>query len=203
MCSPLNRLLPSVIRTIAHPIDGKLTRKQVTMLIAGIWLWATPFSVMPLLGIWGRFVPEAFLTTCSFDYMTEDPSTRLFVGCIFVYSYVIPFSLIIYFYSKIVSLVNQHEKALRRQARKMNVESLRTNRDQNETSAEIRIAKMAIGLALLFAAAWTPYGAIALIAAFGNRALLTPGFAMVPAFACKIVACIDPLIFAISHPRYR
>jgi hypothetical protein len=31
------------------------------MLIAGIWLWATPFSVMPLMGIWGRFVPGLHL----------------------------------------------------------------------------------------------------------------------------------------------
>lgn len=43
--------------TIARPLDGKLTRKQVTLMIVAIWAWATPFSIMPLLGIWGRFVP--------------------------------------------------------------------------------------------------------------------------------------------------
>ena len=101
--------------------------------------------------------------------MTEDQATKLFVGVIFFYSYVIPFSLIIFYYSKIVSIVRDHERVLRHQARKMNVESLRSNRDQQETSAEVRIAKVAIGLALLFAAAWTPYAIVALIAAFGNR----------------------------------
>ena len=101
--------------------------------------------------------------------MTEDQPTKLFVGSIFFYSYVIPFSLIIFYYSKIVSIVRDHERVLRHQARKMNVESLRSNRDQQETSAEVRIAKVAIGLALLFAASWTPYAIVALIAAFGNR----------------------------------
>ena len=28
-------------------------------MIIGIWLWATPFSILPYLGIWGRFAPGA------------------------------------------------------------------------------------------------------------------------------------------------
>lgn len=51
----------------------------------------------------------------------------------------------------------------------MNVTSLRSNRDQNEKSAEVRIAKVAIALATLFVFAWTPYAFVALTAAFGNR----------------------------------
>ena len=124
---------------------------------------------MPWFGTWGRFVPEGFLTTCSFDYLTEDLSTKVFVGTIFVYSYVIPISSVVYYSSKIVGLVSQHEKTLRQQALKMNVQTLRTNRDQNEASVEIRIAKVAIGLSLLFVLSWTPYGIVALIGAFGNR----------------------------------
>jgi len=26
---------------------------------------------------------------------------------------------------------------------------------------------------------------------------------MIPAVACKFVACLDPYVYAISHPRYR
>lgn len=51
-------------------------------------------------------------------------------------------SLIIYYYSQIVSHVVNHEKALREQAKKMNVESLRSNANTNAQSAEIRIAKV-------------------------------------------------------------
>nr|CAH0111768.1 unnamed protein product [Daphnia galeata] len=190
-------------RTISRPLDGKLTRKQVTLMIVAIWAWATPFSVMPFLGIWGRFVPEGFLTTCSFDYMTEDSATRFFVGTIFVYSYVIPLALLVFYYSKIVKSVSEHEKTLRDQAKKMNVTSLRSNKDQNEKSAEVRIAKVAIALATLFVFAWTPYAFVALTAAFGNRAVLTPLMSMVPACCCKGVACINPWMYAINHPRYR
>jgi r-opsin len=50
----------------------------------------------------------------------------------------------------------------------MNVESLRSG-DKAATSAEIRIAKTAIGICSLFVAAWTPYAVLALVGAFGNQ----------------------------------
>lgn len=135
-----------------------------------------------------------------------------------------PMLAIIYFYSQIVNKVFSHEKALREQviislgqpylllsidlfilfqAKKMNVESLRANQQQNSESAELRIAKAAITVCFLFVASWTPYAVLALIGAFGDQSLLTPGVSMIPALTCKLVACIDPYIYAISHPRYR
>lgn len=58
--------------------------------------------------------------------------------------------LIIYFYSQIVSHVFRHEKELRAQAKKMNVESLRSN--TGTSTAEVRIAKAAITICFLFVA---------------------------------------------------
>lgn len=43
----------------------------------------------------------------------------------------------------------------------------------------------------------------ALIGAFGDKTLLTPGVTMIPACTCKFVACLDPWVYAISHPKYR
>lgn len=87
----------------------------------------------------------------------------MFVGVLFTFSYVFPMSLIIYYYSQIVSHVANHEKALRDQAKKMNVESLRSNQNQASGSVEIRIAKAAITVCFLFVASWTPYAVLALI----------------------------------------
>lgn len=63
----------------------------------------------------------------------------------------------------------------REQAKKMNVESLRSNQASGAESAEIRIAKAALTVCFLFVASWTPYGVMALIGAFGDQQLLTPG----------------------------
>lgn len=189
--------------TIARPFEGKLTHTKAIFITCLVWAYTFPWALLPLLEIWGRFVPEGYLTSCTFDYLTNTFDNRMFVGTIFTFSYVLPMSLIIYYYSQIVSHVVSHEKALREQAKKMNVESLRSNQNQANTSVEVRIAKAAITVCFLFVASWTPYAVLALIGAFGDKSLLTPGVTMFPACACKFVACLDPYVYAISHPRYR
>nr|QWV42646.1 ultraviolet sensitive opsin 2 [Anthocomus equestris] len=189
--------------TITKPFDGKITKVKALVLIMVVWIYTIPWGVLPLLQVWGRFVPEGFLTACSFDYLRDTFDNQVFVAAIFTCSYVIPMSMIVFYYSQIVCKVFSHEKALREQAKKMNVESLRSNQKENSQSAEVRIAKAAITICSLFVASWTPYAVIALIGAFGDKNLLTPGVTMIPACACKLVACIDPLVYAISHPRYR
>jgi r-opsin len=91
---------------------------------------------------------------------------------------------------------------LKEQAQKMNVKSL-SNKDASSETVEIRIAKAAFTIFFLFVCAWTPYAIVALIGSFGNRKLLTPLVTMIPAVCCKIVSCLDPWVYAISHPRYR
>ncbi|KAL5240938.1 hypothetical protein ACI65C_008348 [Semiaphis heraclei] len=189
--------------TIAKPFDGRMTYGRAFFLIICIWTYTLPWGLLPLTEKWNRYVPEGYLTSCTIDYLTPTDETRAFIGIMFVICYVIPVSLVIFFYSQIVSHVFNHEKALREQAKKMNVDSLRSNQDANAQSAEVRIAKAAITICCLFIASWTPYAVVAMIGAFGDRSLLTPGITMIPAIFCKTVACFDPYVYAISHPRYR
>lgn len=46
--------------TIANPLDGKLTRTKALVMILFIWTYTVPWAVLPLLEIWGRFVPGKF-----------------------------------------------------------------------------------------------------------------------------------------------
>ena len=62
-----------------------------------------------------RIVPEGFLTTCSFDFLTDDQDTKVFVMCIFIWSYVIPLTFIVYFYSQLLKSIRNHERMLREQ----------------------------------------------------------------------------------------
>ncbi|XP_045596873.1 opsin, ultraviolet-sensitive [Procambarus clarkii] len=192
-------------KTIAKPFEAKISRGTALMMVVGIWAYASPWALLPLFNIWGRFVPEGFLTTCTFDYMSEDASTRAFVGSIFVFAYIVPGSLVFYFYGQIFVHVRAHEQAMREQAKKMNVANLRSvgSHEDQEKSVEIRIAKVCMGLFFLFLISWTPYAVVALIAAFGDRSKLTPLVSMIPALTCKFVACVDPWVYAINHPRYR
>ncbi|XP_039963388.1 opsin Rh3 isoform X1 [Bactrocera tryoni] len=188
---------------ITKPMEGKMTHGKAVMMVLSVYIYALPFVIGCVTETWGKFVPEGYLTSCTFDYLTDNFDTRLFVGTIFFCSFVCPTSMIVYYYSQIVGHVFSHEKALREQAKKMNVESLRSNVDKSKETAEIRIAKAAITICFLFFVSWTPYGVMSLIGAFGDKSLLTPGVTMIPACTCKMVACVDPFVYAISHPRYR
>jgi r-opsin len=65
--------------------------------------------------------------TCSYDYLTEDWNHKSYILYAFINNYALPMIIVIFFYSQITKAVVSHEAALRAQAKKMNVESLRTN----------------------------------------------------------------------------
>ena len=69
---------------------------------------------------------EGQLISCSYDYLSEDMNSVSFVLYAYIFNYCVPVSSCIFFYSQIVMAVVKHEKALKEQAKKMNVESLRS-----------------------------------------------------------------------------
>lgn len=75
--------------------------------------------------------------------------------------------------------------------------------DANAESAEVRIAKVAITNVSLWICIWTPYAVVVMIAAFGNRDLVTPLVSQIPSFCAKFASVLNPLIFALSHPKFR
>ena len=129
--------------------------------------------------------------------------TISFTCCLFVFDYCFPLIIIVYCYYHIVGAIVHHEKALREQAKKMNVSSLRSNSDQTAQSAEIRVAKIAMMNITLWVAAWTPYAAICLQGAVGNQDTITPLVTILPALIAKSASIFNPIVYAISHPKYR
>ena len=68
---------------------------------------------------------------------------------------------------------------------------------------QLKLTKVASGIIALWVLAWTPYAVVALLGIFRQRAVITPLVSMVPAFFCKTAACLDPCIYALSHPRFK
>lgn len=88
-------------RAISRPLKSRLSKPQALVFIVFTWFWSMPFTLMPWLGIWGRYIAEGYLTTCSFDYLTEDLDTKVFVGAIFLWAYCIPIIFICLYYFKL------------------------------------------------------------------------------------------------------
>ncbi len=154
--------------------------------------------------------------------------TITYTCCLFFFDYCVPLFIIIFCYYHIVQTIFHHEKALRDQAKKMNVTSLRSNSDQKAQSAEMRVAKVALINIFLWVAMWTPCkfdllqilfqmecnhifffsvfipdAAIVLQGAVGDKDKITPLVTILPALFAKSASIANPIVYAISHPKYR
>ncbi|KAI9564467.1 hypothetical protein GHT06_008206 [Daphnia sinensis] len=188
---------------IVNGMNGpRMTYKKAAGLITFCWCYAILWSIFPFLG-WGAFIPEGILDSCGFDYLTRDTRIVSYTCCVFVSNYCTPLLIISYCYYHIVKAIFHHERTLREQAKKMNVTSLRSNVDQNAQSAEIRIAKVALANIALWVGMWTPYATIVLQGALGNQDNITPMVTILPALICKCASIANPVVYAISHPKYR
>lgn len=147
------------------------------------------FSVVPALDIGlSRYVPEGFLTSCSFDYLDKTTKARIFMFTFFLCAWAVPFVIITYCYIGIIKTVVAANK-------------IQSNKNKNQT--EIKVALIAFGVIALWFTAWTPYSIVALLGISNNEEWLTPLGSMIPAVFCKSAACIDPYVYALKHPRFQ
>ena len=67
------------------------------------------------------------MVTCSYDYLSTDWNHKSFMLYAFIGNFSIPVLTVICFYTSICKAVIMHEAALKAQAKKMKVDSLRSN----------------------------------------------------------------------------
>jgi len=181
----------------------KISMGKAFAILLGIWGYSVAVGLPAMLGIWGGYTTEGMLFTCSYDYLTDDMNHKSFVLFAFVFNYMVPMILTFFYYSSIVKAVWAHEEQLKAQAKRMNVESLRSNQQDKAESAEFKIAKVAMTNVLLWAVIWTPYAFVVLTAVVGGKASITPLLSQIPSFCAKLASCLNPIVYALSHPKYR
>jgi len=187
---------------ICNGFNGpKLTKGKATMMALVCWTMAIFTSSPPFFG-WGGYSLEGIMTSCSFDYLSQDIGTITYNLFMFIFNYCCPLMVIVGSYAMIIKAISAHESAMRAQAAKMNVKSLRTA-EANEQRAEIRIAKTAMFNIAIWICCWTPYAAITLQGSMGKFDGLKPLTTTLPALLAKSVSCYNPFVYAIGHPKFR
>jgi len=187
---------------IVKGISGKpLTSGGAMIRIALVWVVSFLWTVAPFFG-WNRYVPEGNLTACGTDYLSEGMLSQSYLYVFGAFSWLVPLFIIIAAYSQIVSAVFAHEKQMKEQAKKMGVKSLRGNEEAQKTSAECRLAKVALMNVSLWFMAWTPYCIINFVG-MNDKSMITPLFTIWGSLFAKANAVYNPIIYAISHPKYR
>jgi len=188
-------------KVIVKGISGKpLTSGGAFLRILFIWVFAALWTLPPFFG-WNRYVPEGNLTACGTDYLSQDFLSHSYLYGLCFIGWLVPLIWIVFAYYNIVGKVFAHEKQMKEQAKRMGVKSLR-NEETQKTSTEMKLAKVALMNVSLWFIAWTPY-LIINFAGMLQKDMVSPLFTIWGSLFAKANAIYNPVIYAISHPKYR
>ncbi|XP_041849230.1 melanopsin-like [Melanotaenia boesemani] len=177
-------------------VVGGAGHQRVYAVVVGLWLYSLGWSLPPFFG-WSAYVPEGLQTSCSWDYMSFTAAVRTYTILLFVFVFFFPLAVIASCYFAIFRAVRKAGQ----EVAKLNCGE--TNKAFERLRSEWRMAKVALAVILLFILSWSPYSAVALTATAGYAHLLTPYMNSVPAVIAKASAIHNPIIYAITHPKYR
>ncbi|XP_028845803.1 melanopsin-A [Denticeps clupeoides] len=203
ICSMITLMVIAVDRyfVLTRPLAsiGVLSRKRAFLILLMAWTYSLGWSLPPFFG-WSAYVPEGLLTSCTWDYMTFTPSVRTYTMLLFCFVFFIPLAVIIYCYFFIFRAIRDTNKAVG----KLNGSDTRDSLKKfHRLKNEWKMAKTALIVILLYVISWSPYSTVALTAFAGYADMLTPYMNSVPAVIAKASAIHNPIIYAITHPKYR
>ncbi|KAK7790844.1 hypothetical protein R5R35_010719 [Gryllus longicercus] len=185
---------------IVFPMEPsrKTSHASARAMVLCAWLYGATFSSLPLTGIGvSPYTPEGYLTSCSFDYMSRNYVNRVYIFTFFSAAWVLPLCVITFCYSRIYYMVIRTSDVAGA------VDSQRHCREEEKKRSELKLAGVVAGVVVLWFVSWTPYAVVALLGITGRHDLITPLSSMVPALFCKTASCIDPFVYAVTHPRFR
>ncbi|XP_052129432.1 opsin, ultraviolet-sensitive-like isoform X2 [Frankliniella occidentalis] len=187
---------------IVQPLDPgrRISRLRARLCVLVTWVYGGVLASCPLLGL-SRYTPEGLLTSSSFDYLNSDWRNRTFIVCFFFAAWVVPFCIITLSYFGIYRIV---ERATQRGQAGEISDTSRTRRhcrEHDKRRTEVRLAWVAAVVVGLWFISWTPYAVVALLAVSGRPP--DPLVSMLPALFCKTASCLDPYVYAVTHPRFR
>ncbi|KAK7140106.1 hypothetical protein R3I94_012650 [Phoxinus phoxinus] len=203
ICSMITLMVIAVDRyfVITRPLAsiGVLSQKRALLILLIAWAYSLGWSLPPFFG-WSAYVPEGLLTSCTWDYMTFTPSVRAYTMLLFTFVFFIPLIVIIYCYFFIFRSIRITNEAVG----KINGDNKRDSIKRfQRLKNEWKMAKIALIVILMYVISWSPYSTVALTAFAGYADMLTPYMNSVPAVIAKASAIHNPIIYAITHPKYR
>ena len=186
---------------ICQPVQSmqRMTKRRAAVIIIFLWFWCVLWSLLPV-GGFGAYIPEGFQTSCTFDYLTRTQENLIFTTALYISGFVIPLLVIVGCYYKIVRAVAAHEREMAKMAEKLGAKDMRSGADLR---TDLKTAKVSFTICLLWLMSWGPYSLIAFCAILGHTAYLNPYVSELPVIFAKTSAMYNPLVYAISHPKFR
>lgn len=90
------------------------TFTNIIIVILFIWTYSLTFALIPLLfdKSISSYVPEGYLTTCSYDYLNNKLANKIYIFSFFIAAYILPLLGILYSYQSIICTVRRNRKSV-------------------------------------------------------------------------------------------
>ncbi|GAU92194.1 hypothetical protein RvY_04307 [Ramazzottius varieornatus] len=170
-----------------------LSYARVFRWIAALWVIAFTLIIPPLFG-WSRYVIEGIQTSCSFDWLTQEPVEKAYVLYLTVLGFFLPLIVIFVCYVRIIRYVVRHRQV-------MNTAGFSLEQRQVIQDNDVKAATTCAIIVVLFVLAWGPYTVVALIGIWGDQSLVTPYSNALPVLFCKTSAVYNPVVYALMNER--
>ena len=91
--------------------EQRLSKRVTSMVVLVVWTYSIAWALCPVLG-WGDYVLDGIGTTCTFDYLTRTWWNRSFVMAMATGNFLLPFSLMVFCYTRIWAAVREVKRGL-------------------------------------------------------------------------------------------
>ncbi|XP_064109887.1 parapinopsin-like isoform X2 [Macrobrachium nipponense] len=166
---------------------SELTERNALLTIMGVWIYSFLSAAPPLAG-WGGFKIEGPGISCSIDWETRSLNNTSYIVFLFTLGLGLPVAVMGFSYTNVISTLRQAGSS---------------GFQAGVAKAERRVAVMVVVMGITFLFAWVPYSVMALIMAFGDQSLVTPGAAVIPAIFAKSSCLYNPIIYVGLNTQFR
>ncbi|KAL1489279.1 hypothetical protein ABEB36_014208 [Hypothenemus hampei] len=184
-------------QAVKFPLKS-LTKKKTIFYLLIPWIYGLAFSLPPLLGLHG-YQYEGYLISCSFAYLSQNSSIKIYIFVFAFAAFVVPLCVISFSYINILQVVGDRATALTGNQEGF----VRHMKEEQKRKQDTKLALVVFSTICLWFLAWTPYAIVALLGVTGQKHLLTPTASMIPAVFCKTASALDPYVYAITHPKFQ
>ncbi|CAJ1085069.1 parapinopsin-like [Xyrichtys novacula] len=175
---------------VCYPMGAVLF--QTRHAVAGValsWVWSFVWNTPPLFG-WGSYELEGVQTSCAPNWYSRDVGNMSYIVIYFFLCFVVPFSVIMVSYSRLLWTLRQ-------------VTKLQVSEAGSKNRVETQVARMVVVMVMAFLVTWLPYAAMAMAVILDSSLYIDPVIATIPVFLAKSSTVYNPIIYIFMNRQFR
>ena len=171
------------------------------MLLTICWFTSLVQCIPPFFG-WSSYHLEGVRVGCSLDWRSRETKGLVYIGAIFIRSYILPLVIIAFTNFSSLSKIKAYNRSIRSNVRVHQPQFVQDQQDRRFLRRERKIFHIVLTMISSFIFAWTPYTVVVFVT-YINPELTSPLLLSIPSFFAKFSTVCDPMIVLAKQKEFR